>query len=138
MAQVKRLVPWLLIVVFVQTKSTFSQLWFSDAAKTSNAGQLCYLAGLLVDDMQCRSIFQTIAWTLHKAKRAVKLADAAETLSAGGAIDLGRGIATPYRALLNGDTDLVIAVDSKDFLNTLTTQQQSKENPIRCGVSAIR
>lgn len=69
-----------------------SVLVFSDAGRTSDHGQLCFIAGLLVGELTEGSIFHSVSWSSRKSKRPVKSVGAAEILAAGEAIDEGKSI----------------------------------------------
>lgn len=111
---------------------------FCDAGRPAEAGQLCNIGGLLVDDFSCGSIFHVISWASHKAHRPERSTDAAETLAAGEGIDTGKIIVKVYKLLLQVKLDLVITVNSKDLYTTLTAQRQSVDRPIRGDVGVLR
>lgn len=119
-------------------ESNVAILVFSDASRSHDTGQLCYIAGLLFGTMNAKSVFHTISWSSRKSKRPVKSIGAAETLSAGEAIDEGKLLAKTFEFLLNVQVPLWIAVDSKDLFTTLSTCRNSVDRSIRGDVSVIR
>lgn len=118
---------------------SLSVLYFCDAGRTADAGQLSLLAGLLIDSRKSGAHFHVISWASHKAKRPVKSIGAAETLATSDeAIDAGKSIRAEHRNLYDNDINLVIALVSEDLYTSLTTQQQSIDLSIRGDVSVIR
>ncbi len=115
-----------------------SILVFSDASRSSDYGQLGFIAGLLIGDFKCGSVFHPLHWASHKSKRPVKSVGSAETLAAGSAIDEGKLLVKAYEELLQIQTDLLIAVDSKDLYDTLSTCRNATDKSIRADVSVIR
>lgn len=83
-------------------------------------------------------MLHTLSWSSHKSKRPVKSIGAAEILAAGEAIDEGKVLAKAYEVLLGMNIDLLIAVDSKDLFETLSTCRNSIDRSIRADVSVIR
>lgn len=111
---------------------------FCDAGRSGDNGQICHIAGLLIDDLALRSIFHVISWSSHKAHRPVRSLGAAETIAAGEGIDIGKTLAQVYQKLLHMEIDLVCAVDSKDLFTAHTTQRHSID-PSICGeISVVR
>lgn len=41
---------------------------FSDAGRSATNGQLCYIAGLLLEELQLKSIYHVLSWCSHKTK----------------------------------------------------------------------
>lgn len=115
-----------------------SVLVFSDAGRTCDYGQLCFIAGLLFGDISEGSIFHVVSWSSRKSTRPVRSVGAAEILAAGEAIDEGKTIAHAYSILLGQHVDLIIAVDSKDLFQSLSTQRNSIDKSIRADVNVIR
>lgn len=98
-----------------------SMLVFADASRNVDYGQLGTVAGLLNGPFAVESIFHTLSWSSHKSRRPVKSIGAAEILAAGEAIDEGKVLANAYKALLGINVELLIALDSKDLFETLST-----------------
>lgn len=117
---------------------TLSVLVFSDAGRTTDHCQLCFIAGLLIGDMTNGSIIHTVSWSSRKSKRPVKSVGAAEILAAGEAIDEGKLIAQSYSMILGFQLDLIIVLDSKDLFYSLSTQRNSIDKSIRANVNVIR
>lgn len=111
---------------------------FSDAGRTCDHGQLCFVAGFLVGDLTEGSIFHAISWSSRKSKRPVKSVGAAEILAAGEAFDEGKIIAQAYSTLLGQKIDLIVALDSKYLFQSLSTQRNSIDKSIRDDVNVIR
>lgn len=111
---------------------------FCDAGRTSDAGQLCHIGGLLLDDLRAGSIFHAISWASHKAHRPVRSTGAAEIMAAGEGVDIGKILTQVYKTLLHAAINLIVVVDSKDLYTTLTTQRQSIDRSIRGDVGVIR
>lgn len=123
---------------YTSTVQKLSVVVFSDAGRTCGHGQLCFIAGLLIGDFRQGSIFHTVSWSSRKSKRPVKSVGAAEILAAGEAIDEGKIIAQAYSILLGMKMDLLIALDSKDLFQSLSTQRNSIDKFIRADVNVIR
>lgn len=70
-----------------------SVLVFSYAGRSADKPQLCYLPGMLVDEMCEGSIFHLLSLSSHKSHRPVKSIGLAEILAAGEPIDEGKMIA---------------------------------------------
>lgn len=115
-----------------------SILVFADASRSVDHGKLGFVAGLLVRNFSIRSIYHTLSWSSRKSKRPVKSIGAAEILAAGQAIDEGKVLASAYHILLGVQVDLVIALDSKDLFETLSTCRNSIDSSIRADVNVIR
>lgn len=115
-------------------------LVFSDAGRIKDSvnGQWEYVAGLLIGDFGQDYLFHTISWTSHKSHRPVKSIGAAATLAAGAAIDEGKHLADAFGELLGIEVDLLIAVDSKDLFDSLSTCRNATDRSIRGDVSLIR
>ena len=84
------------------------------------------------------SIFHTLSWYSHKSKRPVKSIGAAEILAAGEAIDEAKVLVKAYQVLFGIHIDLLLALDSKDLFDTLSTCRNSADRSIRADVSVIR
>lgn len=110
---------------------------FSDAGRTCDDGQLCFIAGILFGTLSEGSIFHTVSWSSRKSKKPVKSVGAAEILAAGESIDEGKVIAHTYSLLLGFKVKLPIALDSKDLFQTLPTQRNSIDKSIRADVNVI-
>lgn len=111
---------------------------FCDAGRSAEAGQLCHIGGLLIDDLAYGSIMHIVSWSSLKAHRPVRSTAAAETIAADEGIDIGKSLASVYSLLLRMPTALIIVVDSKDLFTTLTTQRQSVDRSIRGDIGVIR
>lgn len=109
-----------------------------NAGRTSKAGKLCHIAGLLIDKLAVDSIFHTISWSSYKARRPVKSTAAAEIIAAGEGVEHGKVIADAYRLLLNVSIYLVVVVDSKNLFTALTTKRQFVGQSIRGDIGATR
>lgn len=64
--------------------------------------------------------------------------EAAESLAADEAIDVGKSLVKTYKRLMGISLDLIIVVDSKDLLTTLFTHRQSTDKSIRGEIGVIR
>lgn len=111
---------------------------FSDAARSNDHGQLAFVAGLVIGEVDKESVFHTIAWRSQKSKRPTKSVGAAETLAAGSAVDEGKVLVRAYQELLDITMDLVVIVDSKDLYDSLSTCRGATDKSIRADVSLIR
>lgn len=109
-----------------------------DAGTNDDAGQLCHLGGLLIDDLVYSSILHVISWSSHKSRRPVKSTGAAETFAAGEGIETRKLLADAYCTLLQAAIDRTIVVDCKDLYTTLTTERQSIDRPTRGDIGVIR
>lgn len=70
-------------------------------------------------------------------KRPVKSVDSAEILATVEAIDEVKVLTGAYFVLLDMHIDLVVALDSKDLFDTLSTCINSIDRSIRADVSAV-
>jgi len=111
---------------------------FADASRKSDTGQLCYVGGLMLGDLNSDATFHTISWASHKSKRPVKSIGTAEIYAAGESIDEGKMLCHAYQKLFNADIKLWIIVDSKDLFTTLSTCRNAMDRSIRGDVSVIR
>ena len=59
-------------------------------------------------------------------------------MAAGEAIDEGKIIAQAYSTLLGYKVNLIVALDSKDLFQSLSTQRNSIDKSIRADVNVIR
>ena len=112
-----------------------SILIFADA---DDHGQLGMIAGLPIGDFKAGLVFHTLNWSSQKSKRSVKSIGDAEILAAGETIDEGKVLANAYRELLHMEIELLVALDSKDLFETLSTCRNSIDRSIRADVSVIR
>ena len=78
-----------------------SVLVFADASKKDDHVQLCYLSGLLFDDLQTGSVFHALSWCSRKSRRPVKSIASAETLAACKAIGEGEMLVKAISELLD-------------------------------------
>lgn len=113
-------------------------LVFSDAARSSECGQLGYVAELLIGDFEKSSVFHTLSWMSHLSRRPGKSSASAEVLAAGEAVDDGRVIASALSVVLNGKVHLSIAVDSRDLFSLLSTCRTPEDKSISAKVQLIR
>ncbi len=111
---------------------------FSDASRTDDRGQLCYIAGLLLGPLQKDSTFYTLSWQSHRSKRPVKSTPAAEILACSEAIDEGKVLKSVFSKILRISIKLIVVVDSKDLYTSLSTKQNSIDKSIRPDVNCIR
>eukprot|EP00171_Calliarthron_tuberculosum_P022021 IDg22021t1 len=119
-------------------KYDVSIVTFSDASRSNESGQIAYISGLLIGDLQMGSIFHTLSWTSHKSKRPVRSIGSAEIIAAGGAIDEGKLIAKAFEILLSFQIDYHAVLDSKDLWDSLSTCHTPLDKSIRADVSVIR
>lgn len=117
---------------------SISIMVFADAGRSNENGQLGFIAGLLIGPLAAGSVFHVLSWTSQKSKRPVKSIGAAETLSAGSAIDEGKLLAKTYHRLFGIEIDLMLAVDSNDLYETISTCRVSTDKSIRADISVIR
>ncbi len=68
----------------------------------------------------------------------MKSVGSAETLAAGASIDEGKLLVKAYERLLNVGINLLIAVDSKDLYDTLSSCRKATDRSIRSDVSVRR
>lgn len=76
-------------------KYRLSVLLFSDDSCQTDKGQLCYIAGLLLEYLRARSIYHVMSWSSHKVKRPVRSIGSAEILATGEEIDEGKVLVQP-------------------------------------------
>lgn len=108
------------------------------AGRQGDHGKLSYIAGLLICNFEKGSIFHTLFRTSHKSKRPVKSIGSAEILSAGEAIGEGKFQVQVISTLLGINSDLIIALDTKNLYNSLSTQHNALDKPIRADVNVIQ
>lgn len=75
--------------------------------------------------MKSNSIYHAISWLSHKSKHLLKSVPAAEMFAASEGIDEGKTISKAYLELQGMDIKLRLAVNSKDLLTSLSTQNNS-------------
>lgn len=92
----------------------------------------------MIDEMEENSIYHSIYWISHKAKRPFKSEHAAEILTASEGIEEGKTIAKAYSELLDIYIKFYIALESRYILKLVSTQKNSIEKSIHGDVSFIR
>lgn len=105
----------------VNNEMQLSVLVFCDVARPSEYGQLGNICGILIGPLQKGSIFHALSWISRLSKRPSKSISSAETLAAGSGIDEGMLIASGLAVLLGAKVPVIIAVDSKDLFDSLTS-----------------
>lgn len=111
---------------------------FSDASKVNENGQLGYIMGTVIGDIQKESIIHVIDWSSSKSKRPAKSIGSAETIAASNAIDDGKIVRDALSMILKLSIDLIICVHSKDLFDTLTTCHNATDKSIRGDIAFIR
>jgi len=117
---------------------SISILIFADANRGNTAGQLGFIAGLIIGDFKSGTIFHTLSWRSQKSKRPVRSVGVAETFAAGIAIDEGKLLKMAYQRILGLPIDLYVAVDSNDLWETISTCRTPTDKSIRSDVCLIR
>lgn len=117
---------------------TVSAVVFADAGKCDDHGQLSFIGGILLGPLKKGSQFYPLSWSSHKSKRPVRSIGAAEILAVGEAIDEGKLIKSAVSHALCANVKLLVATDSKDLFNSLSTQRNSIDKSIRGDVNLIR
>lgn len=84
------------------------------------------------------SDFHVLVWSSHKAKPPVRSIGAAELLTAGETIDEGKVLAQSLSTIIKRSINQIIAVDSKDLLQPLSTQYNSIDKSILADINVIR
>lgn len=97
-----------------------SIILFSDAGLPTDAGQLCHIGELLIDDNALGPIFHFVLWSSRKAHCPSKSTGAAEIIAVGEGAQIGKIIAKVNCVLLSMKLDLIIEIDSNDLLTMLT------------------
>ena len=120
------------------TPVTVSIVVFADAGKTGDHGQLSFIGGLLLGPLTKGSNFYPLSWSSHKSRRPVRSIGAAEILAVGEAIDEGKILKSVVSSIVNANVKLLVATDSKDLFNALSTQRNSIDKSIRGDVNLIR
>lgn len=115
-----------------------SVLVFCDAARPSDYGQLGTLGGLLLGQLQKGSLFHVLFWNSSLSKRPVKSIASAEVLAAGRGIDEGILVSLALSLLLSTYVPVIIAVDSKDLYESLSSCHVPEDKSIRGDVQLIR
>lgn len=98
---------------------------FSDAGRKVEHSQNSSLTYLLFGKLGEESVFHTLARLSPKSRHSVKSIEAAEIRAAGEAIDEGKGLFLAFSESFPIQIDLVITVESRDFLNLLSTRRKS-------------
>lgn len=113
---------------------------FSDAGRAYNReyGQLSFIIGILVGELEKGSTFYLLNWGSSKSKRPIKSIGSAEIMAASQTIDEGKIIKLVISQLLNISIDFWEAIDSKDLFDTLTTCHAANDKSIRGDVACIR
>lgn len=106
---------------------------FTDVGRQCDNGQLCYLAGPLIDDMEMGSMFHALSWSSHKSKRPDRSIGADEILAAGEAIDKGKMLSRTATELFREQVPLFIALDSKDFFYSALDTTEIDRQVHSCG-----
>ena len=114
-----------------------SVLVFADASRKQDDGQLAYVCGLLIRCFQRGSTFHTVSWSSRKSDKPVKSIGAAKIPAASDAIDEGNVMKKAFEVLLNINVRLILAVDSKNLYESLSTTHQSSDRSIRAEFSVI-
>lgn len=114
-----------------------SILVFADASRKLDHGQLGTSSDFLFGDIAEGSTFHALSWTSRKSKRPVKSVASAEILAAGEPVDEGKLLRKAFDNLLGIDVELVIALDSKDLFDTLSTCRGATDRLIRADVNII-
>ena len=120
------------------TSVNVSVVVFADAGKSDDHGQLSYLGGILLGPLRKGSPFYPLSWSSHKSKRPVRSIGAAEILAVGEAVDEGKTLKSAVSTILGINVKLLVATDSKDLFNSLSTQRNSIDKSIRADVNLIR
>ena len=115
-----------------------SAVMFADAGKTEDHGILSYIGGILLGQLKKGSQFYPLSWSSRKSKRPVKSIGSAEVLAVGEAIDEGKILKSVVSTIIGVNVKLLVATDSKDLFNSLSTQRNSIDKSIRADVNLIR
>lgn len=95
---------------------------FSNADRSCDNGQLCYIAEILIDEFVKHSVFHLLSWYSHRANRTVRsIGGGAEILAAGEEIDEGKDLAHDLSIITTQQIDLIVALDTNDLFTTLST-----------------
>lgn len=112
-----------------------SVLFFIDARPSADNGQILYIGGLLIGDMEKGSISHVLWGSLHKARRLVQIIGATEILAAGDAIGEGKELARSLSQICSVGVPLQTDLDSKELFTSLSTQRSRIDKSIRPNVS---
>ena len=111
---------------------------FDDSGKTDDHGQFSYSGGIVLGPLRKGSPFYPLSWSLHNSKTTVRSIGAAEILAVGEAVDEGKTLKSAVSAILGINVKLLVATESKDLFNSLSTQRNSIDKLIRADVNLIR
>lgn len=117
---------------------TLSILVFSNTRWLLNYEELSNIAGILDGPLSKASKSDTLSWSSHNSKRAVKSINAAEILTISEDIDSGKITKCALSCLLGLSSPLTVSHYSHDLLNSLTTFCIAVDKSIRADVRCIR
>lgn len=115
-----------------------SVLVFADAARSVDYGQLCYICGAPIGDLDETGILHVLSWSSRKSRRTVKSSGSAESLACSESIDEGKALFEALCYLLDKTVPFVMAVDSKDLFNALSNQGNASDKSILADVNVVR
>lgn len=115
-----------------------SVLLFADAARPSGHGQLEMICGLLFGDLAEGSVFHVLSWCSQLSKRPAKSIGSAEVLAAGLAINEGILVSFALSNLLGTEIPVIVAVDSRNLFDSLTSCHVPEYKSIRGDVQLIK
>ena len=115
-----------------------SILVFSDASRKQDDSKLAYVCGILIGEFQVNSTWHILSWSSRKSGKPVKSIATAEIIAASEAIDEGKVIKNAIQFLLNMEIKLILAVDSNNLYEALSTSHTSSDRSIRGEVGVIR
>lgn len=117
--------------IFDPIHQNISILVFSYPARSVYNREICYISGVLVDEIYIGSLFHILSWSSHKAKRPVRSIRVAEVLGSGKAIYERKKVAQTASLVFEMDIPLYAALDSKDLFTSLSTQRNRIFKSIR-------
>lgn len=116
-----------------------SLLALFDAARYVVCSLLCYIYGVLIDDLNDATISHALSWfSLKSTRLSVKLSGLAEILACGTAVDESMTIADAFKFLLGKQIPFLVVVDSENLFRVLSISSTSSDQSICTDVNVIR
>lgn len=84
----------------VSLEHSASFVVFCDAGRSSDAGQICRIGGLLIGSLECSSDVHETSWLSQRSPRPICCTSAAKTITAGKGIKICKVLAHVYRLFL--------------------------------------
>ena len=113
-------------------------LVFAEAARLNEKRQPCIAIGLLIGPLKNASIFHPLTWTSYWILRPVISSASEETMTTGLVVEKCFIFKCAPEQLLEVEAPLIICVDSKGLLSSITTCRTSQNKYIFADVQLLR